>query len=117
MNDEDRQAREDAIFKEERQKAADRQAERDFLKDRSIGGKDAPRPTDDFIDRSLGKDQNSMEQAAEAAEKTDRRMLDEDAKANRREMHERAERAQRKEKPSEKMKRKRDEKRDRGRGR
>lgn len=126
MND-DRQNRENEIFKEERDKAQARQDERDFLKDKSIGGKDAPRPTEDFIERSLGKDQSSMELTREASERTDKRMLGEDAKAKNREAHDRADRArtqgsekiqpEHREKPSERMKRKKEEKRDRGRGR
>lgn len=54
---------------------------------------DAPRPTDDFIDRSLGKDQNRMEIVAEASEKTDKRMVQEGAKDRHHESHDRADRA------------------------
>ncbi|MFK8034173.1 MAG: hypothetical protein AB8B94_08515 [Hyphomicrobiales bacterium] len=92
MNDE-RQERENSIFQEELKKVEDQQKERDFIKDRSIGGKDAPRPTDDFIDRSLGKDQDRVEVVAEAAEKTDKRMVQEDAKDRHLEEHARADRA------------------------
>lgn len=130
MND-DRQDREDEIFRGERDKAQSRQDERDFLKDKSIGGQDAPRPTDDFIERSLGKDQSPSDMTREATDRTDKRMEGEDAKARNREAHARSERQQsqpEKEQKSpeqsrgvenaqsisERMKAKRDERRNRG---
>ena len=89
--DDDRQKRENEIFREELKKAEDQQAQRDFLKDKSIGGDRALRPSDEFIDANLGKDQNRQEIAAEAAEKTDKRMAREDATTKHLKERERAE--------------------------
>jgi len=85
--DDERQKRENAIFAEEKEKLQQQQAERNFLKDRSIGGQNAPRPTDDFIERSLGKDQNRQQMAVGAGKKTDERMAREDAQARDRDKH------------------------------
>lgn len=92
MSDQDK---ENLIFREEMDKQNKLQSERDFLKDKSIGG-NAPRPSDDFIDRSLGKDQNRQERAHTANEVTDRRMAQERSGAKHRQEVERSHRAHQK---------------------
>lgn len=89
----DRQARENAIFREEMAKQRENQAERDRLKDRSIGAETTPRPTDDYIDKSLGKSMTRQEQAMAAAKRTDLRLAQEEAAEKRREAVERSTRA------------------------
>jgi hypothetical protein len=89
MSDQDR---ENQIFREELERQREAQAERDFLKDKSIGG-NAPRPSDDFIERSLGRDQTPREQTHTASEITDKRLQQEhNAEAHREEV-ERSKRA------------------------
>ncbi|MGB7318406.1 MAG: hypothetical protein WBC85_10615, partial [Planktotalea sp.] len=73
MTDE-RQSREDAIFREEMAKQKEAQTERTFLKDKSIGGANVPRPTDAYIDKSLGNSMDRMEQAQEAGKRADKRI-------------------------------------------
>lgn len=93
MND-DWQERENKIFAEELKKSEERQAERDFLKDKTIAGENALRPSDEFIEENLGKDLNRQELVAEAVENTDARMEQERHADRHRESHERAERQQ-----------------------
>lgn len=73
------QDRENEIFEQELKKSEERQAERDFLKDKSIAGENALRPSDEFIEENLGKDLNRQEIVAEAVENTDARMAQERA--------------------------------------
>jgi len=86
------QDRENEIFSEEVKKQDDLQTERDFLKDKSIGGPNALRPSDEFIEQNLGKDMKPSERTAAAVERTDKRMDQERAQAQHREGHDRAER-------------------------
>ncbi len=85
--------RENKVFREEMTKQKDAQAERDFLKDKSIGRANTPRPTDAYIDQSLGKSTNHMEQAQVAGQRTDKRMNQEEALADRQEALKRSVRA------------------------
>jgi len=93
MSDKHRE-REDAVFREEMTKQKESQSERDFLKDKSISGPNTPRPTDAYIDQSLGKSMNRMEQAQEAGLRADKRMGQEEAQANQQKAQERANRIQ-----------------------
>ena len=80
MSNDDRwQKREDELFTQEREKLKAIEQERAFLKDRSIGGVNAPRPTDDFIDRSLGQPLNDQEIIRQAGEKAERQVAQEQA--------------------------------------
>jgi len=78
MND-DKQNRRDEIYREELQKQWDAQAERDFLKDKSVAGDRALRPSDEFIDRNLGKSKTGKEQEQAAAKFAEVRMNREQA--------------------------------------
>lgn len=117
--DDERQKRENAIFAEEKEKLLKQQAERDFLKDKSIGGPNALRPTDEFIEQNLGKDQNRQQMAVEAGKKTDQRLAREDAQARDREKREREARKDKQQSQStrEMIAQKREQERKRGRSR
>ena len=73
MNDDDEDRR-TQIFKREQEKMQAIEKERTFLKDRSIAGPHAPRPTDDFIDRSLGKLRTEKQIETEANRRADAQM-------------------------------------------
>lgn len=84
QNDDQWQDRENELYKKERDKLKQIEKERAFLKDKSIGG-NAPRPTDDFIDRSLGPQLNSREIAEQAGQKAERQVAQEQAAERRHE--------------------------------
>lgn len=83
-NDDQWQDRENELYKTERDRLKQIEKERAFLKDKSIGG-NAPRPTDDFIDRSLGPHLNSREIAEQAGQKAERQVAQEQAAERRHE--------------------------------
>lgn len=83
-NDDQWQDRENELYKTERDRLKQIEKERAFLKDKSIGG-NAPRPTDDFIDRSLGPQLNSREIAEQAGQKAERQVAQEQAAERRHE--------------------------------
>ena len=91
--DDKHQSRENEIFREEMAKQKEAQDERDFLKDKSIGGPNAPRPTDAYIDQSLGNSMSRMEQAQEAGKQADKRMNREETQADQQEKLDRSLRA------------------------
>ena len=83
-NDDQWQERENELYKAERDRLIKIEEERRFLKDISIGG-NAPRPTDDFIDRSLGPQLNTREIAEQAGQKAERQVAQEQAAERQRE--------------------------------
>lgn len=97
--------RENKVFREEMTKQKDAQAERDFLKDKSIGGAKTPRPTDAYIDQSLGESTNHMEQAQVAGQRTDKRMNQEEALADQQQSLKRSIRAHEENRPLARAKR------------
>lgn len=95
MSDDDHwQKRENDIFREELDKLKKIEEERALLKDKSIGGPHALRPTDEFIDQSLGKPLNSMEQAQKAGERTEMRIAQEQEAAEQKRQEQKQARSQ-----------------------
>ena len=115
-NEDKWQKRENEIFREEQEKLREIEKERAFLKDKSIGQSNAPRPSDEDIDRNLGKPLNSLEIAQAAGEKAEQRLAQERAEAERIEARRREQELQR-EKPTRKLSEQFREARERQRGR
>lgn len=100
-NDDQWQKRENELYKAERDRLNKIEEERQFLKDKSIGG-NAPRPTDDFIDRSLGP-QLSNRDIAEKAGKRAERQVAQEQKAEQQREHDALAAMQQQDKPRRKL--------------
>lgn len=74
MSDNEQEKRLQELLKEEREKLQAVEQERAFLKDRSVAGSYAPRPTDNSIDQSLGKQNSSANIERIAREKAEQRV-------------------------------------------
>lgn len=71
--------RQDEIYREQRAEVDKREDHKDFLYDKSSGGgPDMMRPTDDYIERSLGKQTDVMERHDMAGERTDKQVAQEE---------------------------------------
>lgn len=101
-NDDQWQKRENEIYKAERERLQKIEQERAFLKDKSIGGQNVPRPTEDFIDRSLGQPLSNREIAEQAGQKAETQIAQERAAEERRE-REAVRKMQQEDKPKRKL--------------
>ncbi len=79
MMDDKKFKRQDEIYREQRAEVDKREDHKDFLNDKSTGGgPNMMRPTDDYIERSLGKQTDAMERHDMAAERTDKQFAQEE---------------------------------------
>ena len=107
MSEDDRwQKREDEIYRQERAKLDAIEKERAFLKDKSIAGPRALRPSDKFIDQSLGKPLGPMERGQEAGRRAEKQIAQEKAAEARKQAERKQAQKQREEKSAEKPRRK-----------
>ena len=60
------------IYLEEKEKLEEVEKRRAFLKDKSIGGENAPRPSDAYIDRKLGPELTQEQIIDKAGERADK---------------------------------------------
>lgn len=83
-------ARDDAIYRDKLKGVQKEEKFKSMLYDKSIGGKGAYRPSDEFIEKHVGKPKDKLEQHNTAAKKADKEIKQQKAQARQKKKNEAA---------------------------